>query len=498
MYLLGLDAGSSFVKVSVINAETGKPVASASAPAQEMKISALYPGWAEQDPRTWWQSLTDAVNSCLRSEPSLKDRIAAIGISYQMHGLVAVDHNLEVIRPSIIWCDSRAVDYGNRAYQNIGHKYCMDNLLNSPGNFTAAKLAWMKDNEAENFARIYKIMLPGDYIAMRLTGEICTTAGGLSEGVFWDFREHEVSSKVLDHFGFERDILPAIKGVFSLQGELSSDAAAAMGLKSGIPVSYRAGDQPNNAFSLKVMEPGEVAATAGTSGVLYGVTDRVQTDIRSRVNLFAHVNHSKEQKRLGMLACINGTGIMNAWVRRVAGAGLDYEEMNRMAAGVSPGSNGLKVLPFGNGAERLLENTDMGASILNLDLNTHSAEHIYRAVQEGIAFAFRYAADIMKEAGTDISLIRAGKANMFLSPLFSQLVADLTGASVLLYNTDGSAGAARGAGLGAGIFTEKEEAFRGMEVVEEINPREKEKEIYASLYIEWNEILQGELEKINK
>jgi xylulokinase len=341
-------------------------------------------------------------------------------------------------------------------------------------------------------------MLPGDYIAMRLTGEICTTAGGISEGVFWDFREHEVSSKVLDHFGFQKDILPVIKEVFSLQGELSSDAAAAMGLKSGIPVSYRAGDQPNNAFSLKVMEPGEVAATAGTSGVLYGVTDRVQTDKRSRVNLFAHVNHSKEQKRLGMLACINGTGIMNAWVRRIAGSGLDYEGMNRMAATVSPGSNGLKVLPFGNGAERLLENTDFGASILNLDLNTHKAEHIYRAVQEGIACAFRYAADIMKEAGTDISVIRAGKANMFLSPLFSQLVADLTGASVLLYNTDGSSGAARGAGLGAGIFADKEEAFRGMEVEEEINPREKEKEIYASLYIEWKEILQGELKKINK
>ncbi|MDT8401391.1 MAG: FGGY family carbohydrate kinase [Bacteroidales bacterium] len=498
MYLLGLDAGSSFVKASVINAETGKTVATASAPAQEMKISALNPGWAEQDPLSWWEALRDAINSCLRSEPSLKDSIAAIGISYQMHGLVAVDHALEVIRPSIIWCDSRAVEYGNRAYQNIGHKYCMDNLLNSPGNFTAAKLAWMKENEAENYSRIHRVMLPGDYIALRLTGELCTTVTGLSEGIFWDFREHKISDRILDHFGFDRDLFPDARPVFSVQGELGAGVAESLGLRKGIPVSYRAGDQPNNAFSLNVMEPGELAATAGTSGVLYGVTDRVQTDERSRVNLFAHVNHAKEKKRLGMLACINGTGIMNAWVRRIAGAGLDYEGMNRMAAGVAPGSNGLKVLPFGNGAERLLENTDMGASILNLDLNTHNAEHIYRAVQEGIACAFRYAADIMKEAGTDISVIRAGKANMFLSPLFSQLVADLTGASVLLYNTDGSAGAARGAGLGAGIYADKEEAFKGMEVVEEINPRGKDREIYASLYIGWKEILQSELEKINK
>lgn len=498
MYLLGIDVGSSFVKASVLNAETGHSVASASAPEQEMKISALKPGWAEQDPQTWWEALREAVNSCLRSKPSLKDSIAAIGISYQMHGLVAVDHKLEPIRPSIIWCDSRAVSYGNSAYENIGYKYCMDNLLNSPGNFTAAKLAWMKENETENFARINKIMLPGDYIAMRLTGEICTTVSGLSEGVLWDFREHRISSELLDHFGFRSDIIPSIKEVFSIQGELSRDAAAAMGLKSGIPVSYRAGDQPNNAFSLKVMEPGEVAATAGTSGVLYGVTDRVQTDEKSRVNLFAHVNHTKEKKRLGMLACINGTGIMNAWVRRIAGGDLTYEEMNKMAADVNPGSRGLKIIPFGNGTERLLENADLGASILKLNLNTHETGHIYRAVQEGVAYAFRYAADIMNEAGTDISVIRAGKSNMFLSPLFRSLVADLTGASVLLYNTDGSAGAARGAGLGAGIYANREEAFKGMEVEEEINPREKESKIYEALYTEWKEILQDELERLNK
>lgn len=498
MYLLGIDVGSSFVKASVLNAETGQAVASASAPGQEMKISALNPGWAEQDPQTWWEALKGAVNSCLRSKPSLKDSIAAIGISYQMHGLVAVDHKLELIRPSIIWCDSRAISYGNSAYEEIGNKYCMDNLLNSPGNFTAAKLAWLKENEAQNFARIYKIMLPGDYIAMLLTGEICTTVSALSEGVFWDFREHRISRELLDHFGFERDIIPSIKEVFSIQGELSSDAAAAMGLKSGIPVSYRAGDQPNNAFSLKVMEPGEVAATAGTSGVLYGVAERVQTDEKSRVNLFAHVNHTREKKRLGMLACINGTGIMNAWVRRIAGGGLTYEEMNMMAAAVNPGSRGLKILPFGNGAERLLENADIGASMLNLNLNTHGRGDIYRAVQEGVAYAFRYAADIMNEAGTDISVIRAGKSNMFLSPLFRKLVADLTGASVLLYNTDGSAGAARGAGLGAGIYADREEAFKGMEVEEEINPREKESDIYEALYTEWKEILQDELDRLNK
>jgi len=497
MYLLGIDVGSSFVKVSVIDAETGKLICSASAPEQEMKIYAINTGWAEQDPETWWQALNLAVKKCVKDNNSLKDNIAAIGISYQMHGLVAVDRSLSAIRPSIIWCDSRAVKYGNNAYKKLGHKYCMTNLLNNPGNFTAAKLAWMKDNEPENYERIYKVMLPGDYIAMRMTGEVYTTITGLSEGVFWDFAGHRMSDRILDYFDFDCDIFPAIIPVFAIQGELSPGAASTLGIRKGIPVSYRAGDQPNNAFSLKVMEPGEVAATAGTSGVLYGVTDKVQTDEGSRVNLFAHVNHSKDNMRLGMLACINGTGIMNAWIRRVRGAGLSYEDMNRMAEQVLPGSENLKVFPFGNGVERLLGNIDTGASFRNLNLNIHTSEHLFRAVQEGIAYAFRYASEIMNEAGANISLIRAGKANMFLSPLFGHLIANLTGSPVHLYNTDGSSGAARGAGIGAGIYTEKEEAFNGMKVLEEIIPEKNESEIYASLYDEWKQSLIKELSNIN-
>ncbi|HDZ40766.1 MAG TPA: carbohydrate kinase [Bacteroidetes bacterium] len=490
MYLLGIDVGSSFVKASVTDAETGKVITSAFAPEKEMAISVLNPGWAEQDPETWWQALAGAVRKCLLSDRSLRGNIGAIGISYQMHGLVAVDRKLDLIRPSIIWCDSRAVKYGNAAYDKIGHKHCMANLLNNPGNFTAARLAWMKENEAANYAKIYRVMLPGDYIALRLTGEVCTTLTGLSEGIFWDFREHKISDEILDHFGFDRDLFPDIRPVFSVQGELGAGVAEFLGLRKGIPVSYRAGDQPNNAFSLNVMEPGEVAATAGTSGVLYGVTDRAQTDERSRLNLFAHVNHDKHLMRLGTLACINGTGIMNAWVRRIAGPGLSYEEMNRMAGTVSPGSEELTIFPFGNGAERLLENIDTGASFLKLNLNTHTSSHLFRAVQEGIAFAFRYAADIMNEAGTKISVIRAGKANMFMSSLFCQLVADLTGASVLLYDTDGSVGAAGGAGIGCGYYKNYREALASLKQVEAIHPEASGTEIYNDLYNKWTEKLR--------
>ncbi|MGM0528638.1 MAG: xylulokinase [Bacteroidota bacterium] len=497
MNILGLDIGSSFVKASVINAETGNLISSASAPEKEMKITALRPGWAEQNPEIWWQALINAVRGCLAKNKSLKEGIEAIGISYQMHGLVCVDSKMDVIRPSIIWCDSRAVPYGDRVYNTLGHKYCMTNLLNHPGNFTAAKLAWLKDNEPENYKKIYRIMLPGDYIAMRLTGEICTTITGLSEGIFWDFRKNKISDPLLNSLGFANDIFPDIVPVFSEQGHLCSDAAGRLGLKKGVPVSYRAGDQPNNAFSLNVMSPGEVAATAGTSGVFYGVTDKVRTDEKSRVNLFAHVNHGVDKRRLGMLACINGTGIMNAWMRRIAGHNLGYEEMNRMAETVSPGSEGLEVYPFGNGAERLLENVDIGASFKNLNLNIHTSAHLFRAVQEGIAYSFKYASEILNDAGINISVIRAGKANMFLSDVFGQLIADLTGASVLLYNTDGAMGAARGAGLGAGIYRNEKEAFKGMDKVGEIFPGSSEDNTYSTLYEEWKNSLQKELEKKN-
>ncbi|MEA1886937.1 MAG: FGGY family carbohydrate kinase [Bacteroidota bacterium] len=497
MNILGLDIGSSFVKASVIDAERGELISSASAPEQEMKMTAERPGWAEQEPEIWWQALVNAVRACLAENKSLKENIKTIGISYQMHGLVCVDSKLDVIRPSIIWCDSRAVTYGNTAYKKLGHKYCMGNLLNHPGNFTAAKLAWLKENEPGNFDKIYRIMLPGDYIAMRLTGEICTTITGLSEGVFWDFKENKISERILDCFGFEKDIFPMVVKVFSEQGQLCSDAADRLGLKKGIPVSYRAGDQPNNAFSLNVMSPGEVAATAGTSGVLYGVTDKVQTDEKSRVNLFAHVNHSIDKMRLGMLACINGTGIMNAWVRRLTGHTVGYDEMNRMAGTVTPGSEGLQVFPFGNGAERLLENVDIGASFRNLNLNVHTSAHLFRAVQEGIAYSFKYASEILGDSGIDISVIRAGKANMFLSEIFVQLIADLTGASVVLYNTDGAMGAARGAGLGAGIYRDEKDAFTGMDKVGEILPDSSGTDTYSTLYKEWKNSLLKELGEKN-
>lgn len=421
MYLLGYDIGSSSVKASLVDANTGLCVASAFNPKNEAPIESVKKGWAEQNPEEWWNYLKDSTKEILASSKVSPKDIAAIGISYQMHGLVCVDKNHKVIRPAIIWCDSRAVDYGNRAFESLGSDKCLSHLLNSPGNFTASKLAWVKENEPENYSRIHKIMLPGDYIAMKLTGEINTTVSGLSEGIFWDFKNNKIANFLLDYYGIDASLIANVKPTFSSQGEVNIEAARELGLAEGIPVTYRAGDQPNNALSLNVFNPGEIASTAGTSGVVYGVSDKVNYDPKSRVNTFAHVNHTEVNNRLGILLCINGTGILNSWVRRnVMPLSTSYAQMNEFAEKSKIGSNGVTILPFGNGAERILENKEIGCSICDIDFNIHTSNDIVRAAQEGIVFSFKYGLDIMKGMGMNINNIHAGYANMFLSPIFSQ------------------------------------------------------------------------------
>ena len=493
MYLLGYDVGSSSVKASLVSVETGKCVATAFYPKSEAPITSREPGFAEQDPAMWWANLKLATADILeqvRGKATLQSKtftpadIKAIGISYQMHGLVCVDKDQHVLRPSIIWCDSRAVPYGNKAFDKLGADWCLDHLLNNPGNFTAAKLAWVKDHEPQLFARINKIMLPGDYIAMRLTGSVCTTVGGLSEGIFWDFRENRPSRELLDYFGFDESTLPAIKPTFGQQGTLTKDAAELLGLAPGTPVTYRAGDQPNNALSLNVFEPGEIASTAGTSGVVYGVNGTIDYDPLSRVNSFAHVNHTAQDPRIGVLLCINGTGILNSWIRRnVAPDGISYADMNTLAAQVPIGSDGVATLPFGNGAERMLGNQDTGCSIHGVNFNRHGKAHLMRAAQEGIVFSFQYGIEIMEKMGIPVKMIHAGKANMFLSPIFRDTLAGVSGATIELYDTDGSVGAAKGAGMGAGIYRDHNEAFASLEKLAVITPSHEEE--YQAAYENW-------------
>lgn len=493
MLLLGIDLGSSSVKVSVIDGETGKTISSASYPPTEMEISAPRPGWAEQDPEAWWKNFTLALLACLDPLGGKKESIGAIGVAYQMHGLVAVDGKGKVLRPSIIWCDSRAVEIGERAFERMGKDFCLHHLLNSPGNFTASKLAWVKENEPALFDKIHKIMLPGDYLAMRLTGEIKTSYTGLSEGIFWDFKRGTVSAELLKHYGIPRDLLADPVQSFSIQGNLTAGMAKELGLRAGIPVSYRAGDQPNNALSLNVLSPGEVATTAGTSGVIYGVTEEKQFDPLSRINTFLHVNHSDKLTRLGVLLCINGTGILYSWLKKNAGSGMTYPKMNEMSASVKPGSDGLLILPFGNGAERMLQNRDITASLRGMNFNIHGQGHLFRAAQEAIAYSFRFGLEIMKETGINPKVIRAGESNLFLSKVFREVLSSLTSTVITLYNTDGSAGAARGAGIGCGFYKSEKEAFSGLKTTGTSEPDHKLARIYEEKYNTWVDVLENQI-----
>ena len=493
-YLLGYDLGSSSVKISLVEAASGKTLASAQSPSAEMAMLALHEGWAEQHPDMWWAELVNATNLLRGRFPFKPEDVLAVGISYQMHGLVLVDKDQNVLRPSIIWCDSRAVEIGNQAFTALGNDYCLQNYLNSPANFTASKARWVIENEPAIWDKVDKLMLPGDFIAMKMTGEVRTTASGLSEGIMWNFKRRGVAKSLLDNYGIDRDTIPELVETFGNQGFMSAKGATELGLKAGTPITYRAGDQPNNAFSLNVLNIGEVAATAGTSGVVYGITDKADYDPQSRVNAFVHVNDSDENTRNGVLLCVNGTGISNAWMRRATG-GLSYDEMTTEAAKIPVGTEGVQFLPFGNGAERMFNNKQIGASIHGLDFNRHSAAHLFRATQEGIVFALNYGLSIMKTVGVKVETVKAGRANLFLSPLFREAFANTTGAAIELFDTDGATGAARGAGIGCGYYKNAAEAFIGLEKINTIEPNEALKAAYTEGYDNWLSVLNEQLNR---
>jgi xylulokinase len=508
MILLGLDIGTSSVKVSAVDAATQQCIATATFPETENEIISVQPGWAEQSPDQWWEHVKQAILKCNATDKYNPKDIAAIGIAYQMHGLVLVDKEQHVLRNSIIWCDSRAVEIGNKAFENIGEEKCLSHLLNSPGNFTASKLAWVKENEPDIYNKIDKVMLPGDFIAMKMTGECTTTISALSEGIFWDFQNNELSKDVLDYFEFDETMFPTIHAVFAPHGYLKDVVADRLSLQKGIPVSYKAGDQPNNALSLNVLEPGEVAATAGTSGVIYGVSDELSYDPQSRINSFAHVNYKAPslacpefisgervggEVRIGELLCINGTGIFNRWIKNIVGANNTYAGLNEAAASIAIGADGLFALPFGNGAERMLNNKIIGGHLHNLDFNIHTTGHLVRAAQEGIAFSFRYGLDIMRENGMSPNVVRAGKANMFMSDVFTQSFANVNNVAVEFYEGDGSFGAAIGAGIGAGIYADVATASKNRKPIATVQPQQTA--LYNELYENWKQALTNQLYK---
>ena len=442
MIAIGFDIGSSFVKAALVEVETGKPIARARVPEVEIPMEAQQLGWAEQHPNLWWQYLCEATQKLLTETDINPEQISSIGISYQMHGLVLVDRDLNPLRKSIIWCDSRATSYGEKAFEKLGKGYCKDHLLNSPGNFTASKLAWVIENEPELYQKAYKLMLPGDFLAAKLSGIPQTTITGLSEGIFWDFKNDQASQALFDHYQIDQSLVPEVVDNFTVQATVSNAGAQATGLKEGPPITYRAGDQPNNAYTLGARKAGDVVATGGTSGVVYALTDQLSGNELTKVNTFAHVNYQPQQKMFGKLLNLNGAGIQYRWLHQLMGE-VGYEKLNEMAQQAPIGSNGLQVFPFGNGAERMLDNKIVNGHISNINFNIHDNNHMVRATLEGIAFAMIYGIEILKNDGVDIENLKVGNDNLFLSDVFSKTIADTLGISIQMLEATGAEGAAK-------------------------------------------------------
>ena len=489
MYYIGYDLGSSSIKAALVEATTGVSIGVAQFPEKEMEIISVETGWAEQNPELWWEYLGKVTQKLLHRTGVASHKIKGIGISYQMHGLVIVDKAHKVLRPSIIWCDSRAVEIGNTVFEELGEQKCVSNLLNSPGNFTLSKLKWVKENEPQLFEKVHKLMLPGDFIALKLTGETTTTISGLSEGIMWDFKQNKPADWLFDYMGIGTDLIPTIVPTFSNQGTVTKSASAQVGLPEGIPVLYRAGDQPNNALSLNVLHPGEIATTGGTSGVVYAVTDSTVTKENLRINNFAHVNYTLEEPIIGKLLNINGAGIQYSWLKNLIASSNTYNDMNELASMVPVGSDGLRIIPFGNGAERMLNKTNNGSAIFNLNFNKHKREHLIRAALEGIAFAFVYGIDILKGDGVNVSGMRAGNDNLFRSEIFAKTIATLINSEINIIDTTGAIGAARAAGVSHGDFSTLEKAFSDNEQVLTYHPIQN-KDLYTEAYNVWKNDLE--------
>lgn len=499
MYLLGFDIGSSSIKGALIDAESKKTIRVVSAPDREMPIDSPDRGFAEQDPEMWWKYVCRCSNMLMEHHPEAKNRIGAIGLTYQMHGLVLTDDEGKVLRSSVIWCDSRAVSTGRELEEKLDANAFLGSHYNVPGNFTFSKLRWVQKHQPDIFEQSEKFMLPGDYIAFRMTGEIRTSYTGLSEAILWNFKEGKANEDLLRQWDMDPRLIPGHAPSFATQGYVHATAREELGLDSGgkIPVSYRSGDQPNNAWSLNVNEPGVMAGAGGTSGVLYGISEDPVIDLTQRTNSFAHVNYEPERPRIGVLLCINGAGILYSWIRKnITGSDFSYDELERRATSVAPGADGLQFLPFGNGAERMLQNKPVQAHLMQLDLNRHRQDHIIRAGLEGVGFAFVYGYEIMKGLGLASDILRVGNDNLFLSGIFSGLISAMTGMRIEIREATGAVGAALGAGVGAGIYTSPQDAMKDSAVLQTVIPDPELQELYRPYYKLWKTELNNKLEKL--
>ncbi len=467
MHFLGIDIGTGGSRAVVIDT-AGSVIASAT--AEHAAFASPQIGWAEQDPRDWWRASCEAIRSVL-SGGVAAESIAAVGFSGQMHGSVFLDERDEVIRPALLWCDQRTEKQCNEITEKVGRKKLIE-LVSNPAitGFTLPKLLWLRENEPENWAKVRTVLLPKDYVRLRLSGDKASDVADSSGTLLFDVRGRRWSGEMLDLMELDASLMPTVYESTEITGRISAAGAEETGLIAGTPVVAGAGDNAAGAIGMGIVRPGMVSATIGTSGVIFIVTGEPKVHPDGRTHTLCHAIPG----RWHMTGVTLGAGMSLKWFRDNFGSGMSFDELGGEAAGVPPGSDGAIWLPYLMGERTPHLDPHARAAFVGLSAS-HTRGHLVRAVMEGVAFSLRDALEIFRSLGASVGDIRLGGGGSH-SPVWRQIQADVFGKTVETIAADEGAafGAAILAGVGVGAWDFVEDACdAAIRVSLRLDPREE-------------------------
>lgn len=482
MKFLGIDVGTGGSRAVVID-DNGKVLATAIAVHEDFISPEI--GWAEQNPEDWWRACVLAIREVLQTVNA--EEIAAIGFSGQMHGSVFLDDSDKVIRPALLWCDQRTEKQCREITEKIGAEKLIT-LVSNPAvtGFTLPKILWLRENEPQNFKKVKSILLPKDYIRLKLSGDKASDVADSSGTLLFDVPNRKWSDEMLSAFEIDEKLLPKVYESIEVTGKISKTAADVTGLKVGTLLVAGAGDNAAGAIGMGITEKGKTSSTIGTSGVIFAVTDAPKLDLKGRIHTLCHAIPNRWHNTGVTLAA----GLSFKWFRENFGDGKLYDELVNEAEKVSSGSDGAIWLPYLMGERSPHLDPNARAAFVGLTAS-HTKAHLTRAVLEGVAFSLRDSLEIFKESGAEISSVRLGGGGA-KSKLWRQIQADVYNKSVEIIEADEGAafGAAILAGVGAGAWKTVDEACeKTIHVTEKIEPNaasveklNRNYEAYKTLY----------------
>ena len=481
--VLGIDVGTGGTRAVLLD-QAGRVLGAATAEHAPMASPQL--GWAEQDPRDWWRAARIAIRECLVKASAKANEVAAIGLSGQMHGLVMLDENGEVLRPALLWCDQRTEKECQGITERVGAKRLIE-LVANPAltGFTLPKIWWVRAHEPQVWARARSLMLPKDYVRFKLTGARATDVADASGTLLFDVVNRRWSSEMLQASDLQPEILPQVFESPEITGRVSKDGAAASSLQEGTPVVAGGGDQAAGAVGMGIVEPGNVSATIGTSGVVFAATSRPVVEPQGRIHTFCHAIPG----RWHVMGVTQGAGLSLRWFRDQFCVGASYDELMKEAAAAPAGADGLLWTPYLMGERTPHLDPNARGALVGLTAQ-HTRAHVIRAILEGVAFSLRDTFTIFRDLGVPVKSIRLGGGGA-RSPLWQQIQADVYGMRVdLIAAEEGAAyGAALLAGVGAGVWPSVETACEtSVHVAKQVEPIAKNVELMNRRYEEYRKL----------